>query len=272
MEINVRIIRVSMDLGSVVGGGGQNVEIQRGTTLARELPMIEASEERASDLGDTYLIDTRHSLELREREKDLLYSPLFLCEIERQFPFRTDLHLPPLLLSSPPSPPLLCSSESKLSRLAQRLNQRPGDALIKDFRQNFYSVSMTQQMQNLQLSQTRKCSGGPASPSAAKRLYRNLSEKLKGGHSSFEDAYFFGRGDRHGHRKGSAVEQQDLDAVQILLYQYTAEELDLSTPNSQGLTPLDIAIMTNNTPIAKLLLKAGAKESPHCECTLRRAH
>lgn len=62
-----------------------------------------------------------------------------------------------------------------------------------------------------------------------------------------------------------AVEQQDLDAVQILLYQFSAEELDLNTPNSQGLTPLDIAIMTNNTPIAKLLLKAGGKESPHCE-------
>lgn len=64
-----------------------------------------------------------------------------------------------------------------------------------------------------------------------------------------------------------AVEQQDLDTVQILLYQFSAEELDLNTPNSQGLTPLDIAIMTNNTPIAKLLLKAGAKESPHCEFT-----
>lgn len=64
-----------------------------------------------------------------------------------------------------------------------------------------------------------------------------------------------------------AVEQQDLDAVQILLYQFSAEELDLNTPNSQGLTPLDIAIMTNNTPIAKLLLKAGGKESPHCEYT-----
>lgn len=62
-----------------------------------------------------------------------------------------------------------------------------------------------------------------------------------------------------------AVEQQDLDAVQILLYQFSAEELDLNTPNSQGLTPLDIAVMTNNTPIAKLLLKAGGKESPHCE-------
>ncbi|KAG7218543.1 hypothetical protein INR49_020211 [Caranx melampygus] len=60
-----------------------------------------------------------------------------------------------------------------------------------------------------------------------------------------------------------AVEQQDLDAVQILLFQFSCEELDLNTPNSQGLTPLDIAIMTNNTPIAKLLLKAGGKESPH---------
>lgn len=62
-----------------------------------------------------------------------------------------------------------------------------------------------------------------------------------------------------------AVEQQDLDAVQILLYQFSVDEVDLNTPDSRGLTPLDIAIMTNNVPIAKLLLKAGAKESPHCE-------
>ncbi|XP_070787135.1 ankyrin repeat and fibronectin type-III domain-containing protein 1-like, partial [Enoplosus armatus] len=177
-------------------------------------------------------------------------------------------------------------SDSKISRLAQRWIQRPaGDALIKDLKPLFYTgiprsslsldrhlpAVMTQQMQNLQLSQTRKCPGGPASPSAAKRLYRNLSEKLRGSTSSFEDAYFFGKTDRL--RKAStmqgsdcifeAVEQQDLDTVQILLYQFSAEELDLNTPNSQGLTPLDIAIMTNNTPIAKLLLKAGGKESPH---------
>ena len=62
-----------------------------------------------------------------------------------------------------------------------------------------------------------------------------------------------------------AVEQQDMDAVQILLYQYTAEERELNTPNSEGLTPLDIAIMTNNVPIAKTLLRTGARESPHCE-------
>ncbi|XP_077315060.1 ankyrin repeat and fibronectin type-III domain-containing protein 1 [Lithobates pipiens] len=130
---------------------------------------------------------------------------------------------------------------------------------------------MTQQMQNLQLTQSKKITA-PSSPNAAKRLYRNLSEKLKGSHSSFDEAYFKARADRF--RKPSvnfqcneaifeAVEQQDLEAVQILLYQYTAEELDLNTPNSEGLTPLDIAIMTNNVPIARMLLKTGAKESPH---------
>lgn len=65
---------------------------------------------------------------------------------------------------------------------------------------------MNQQMQNLQLSQTRKCPGGPASPSAAKRLYRNLSEKLRGSTSSFEDAYFFGKTDRL--RKASVSQRE----------------------------------------------------------------
>ncbi|XP_028734034.2 ankyrin repeat and fibronectin type-III domain-containing protein 1 [Peromyscus leucopus] len=132
---------------------------------------------------------------------------------------------------------------------------------------------MTQQMQNLHLSQSKKHSA-PSSPNAAKRLYRNLSEKLKGGHSSFDECYFKTRTDRLSLRKTSvnfqgneamfeAVEQQDLDAVQLLLYQYTPEELDLNTPNSEGLTPLDIAIMTNNVPIARILLRTGARESPH---------
>lgn len=61
------------------------------------------------------------------------------------------------------------------------------------------------------------------------------------------------------------MEHQELDLVQLLLSQYSLEELDLNTPNSEGLLPLDIAIMTNNVPMAKLLLRAGAKESPHCE-------
>ncbi|KAL2101760.1 hypothetical protein ACEWY4_003521 [Coilia grayii] len=158
-----------------------------------------------------------------------------------------------------------------------------------------FSAGMTQQMANLQLSDGRR--GGPASPNAAKRLYRNLSEKLKGGHSSFEDVYFFGRSRKASSSEAlfdaveqqdltvvqiplyqyspevctlqnsealiEAVEQQDLDAVQILLYQYSPEELELSSPSSDGLTPLDVALMTNNAPIARLLLRAGAKEGPH---------
>ncbi|RLV99236.1 hypothetical protein DV515_00009875, partial [Chloebia gouldiae] len=154
-------------------------------------------------------------------------------------------------------------------------------------------LRMTQQMHNLSLLQSKKHSV-PSSPSAAKRLYRNLSEKLKGSHTSFDEAYFRSRCDRLSLRKAStvmarprrapapsttspcarhpphcscttsrvgahlcgwsegharaeesylvknfqcneamfeAVEQQDLDAVQILLYQYTLEELDLNTPN-----------------------------------------
>ncbi|XP_061732006.1 ankyrin repeat and fibronectin type-III domain-containing protein 1 isoform X1 [Nerophis ophidion] len=187
-------------------------------------------------------------------------------------------------------------TDGKISRLAQRWNRRAaGDALIQELQPWFYtglpgsSVSldrhlpavMTQQMQNLQLSQAKKCPGGPASPNAAKRLYRNLSEKLRGSTSSFEDTYFFGKTDRL--RKAStmqgsdclfeAVEQQDLDTVQILLTQFSAEELDLNTPNSQGLTPLDIAVMTDNTPIAKMLQKAGGKEGPHVASSeSREAH
>lgn len=75
---------------------------------------------------------------------------------------------------------------------------------------------MTQQMQNLQLSQTRKCPGGPASPSAAKRLYRNLSEKLRGSTSSFEDAYFFSKTDRL--RKASVSEEKEEIAWVVYIY------------------------------------------------------
>lgn len=63
---------------------------------------------------------------------------------------------------------------------------------------------MTQQMQNLHLSQSKKHSA-PSSPNAAKRLYRNLSEKLKGSHSSFDEAYFRTRTDRLSLRKTSVV-------------------------------------------------------------------
>ncbi|KAL8175187.1 UNVERIFIED_CONTAM: Ankyrin repeat and fibronectin type-III domain-containing protein 1 [Gekko kuhli] len=131
---------------------------------------------------------------------------------------------------------------------------------------------MTQQMRDLQLTQSRK-QPGPSSPNAAKRLYRNLSGKFRVNYMSFDEGSFTGRSEKEKLRKSylfqgnaalfEAVELQDLDKVQDLLKQYSLEELDLNTPNSEGLLPLDIAIMTNNAPIAKTLLLAGAKESPH---------
>uniref|UniRef100_A0A8C0FGV5 Fibronectin type-III domain-containing protein n=1 Tax=Bubo bubo TaxID=30461 RepID=A0A8C0FGV5_BUBBB len=134
------------------------------------------------------------------------------------------------------------------------------------------SPKMTQQMRDLQLAQARK-PPGPSSPNAAKRLYRNLSGKFRVNYTSFDEGSLAGRGEKEKLRKSylfqsnaalfEAVELQDLDRVQELLKQYSPEELDLNTPNSEGLLPLDIAIMTNNTPIARALLQAGAKESPH---------
>jgi len=35
--------------------------------------------------------------------------------------------------------------------------------------------------------------------------------------------------------------------------------------NGEGLTPLDVAVMTNNIPMAKMLLHRGASESPNCK-------
>ncbi|XP_053550389.1 ankyrin repeat and fibronectin type-III domain-containing protein 1-like [Bombina bombina] len=131
---------------------------------------------------------------------------------------------------------------------------------------------MTQQMRDLQLAQTKKPSG-PSSPNAAKRLYRNLSGKFRVNYTSFDEGSLAARNEKEKLRKSclfqgnaalfEAVEMQDLDRVQELLKQYSVEELDLNTPNSEGLLPLDIAIMTNNAPIAKTLLQSGAKESPH---------
>lgn len=35
--------------------------------------------------------------------------------------------------------------------------------------------------------------------------------------------------------------------------------------NAENMTVLDVAVMTNNIPIAKVLLARGAKESPVCK-------
>ncbi|KAM9015946.1 ankyrin repeat and fibronectin type-III domain-containing protein 1-like isoform 1-T1 [Ara ararauna] len=179
-------------------------------------------------------------------------------------------------------------SESSLSRFAHRLSVKQkqekrrkaeyASAELSAFRPRSLSIEwssspkMTQQMRDLQLAQARK-PPGPSSPNAAKRLYRNLSGKFRVNYTSFDEGSLAGRGEKEKLRKSylfqsnaalfEAVELQDLARVQELLKQYSPEELDLNTPNSEGLLPLDIAIMTNNVPIARALLQAGAKESPH---------
>ncbi|XP_074648246.1 ankyrin repeat and fibronectin type-III domain-containing protein 1-like isoform X2 [Tubulanus polymorphus] len=55
-----------------------------------------------------------------------------------------------------------------------------------------------------------------------------------------------------------AVEHQDLEQVQILL----GNNIEINSLNSDDFTLLDIASMTNNIPIAKLLLRHGAKYNP----------
>ncbi|KAM6114054.1 LOW QUALITY PROTEIN: ankyrin repeat and fibronectin type-III domain-containing protein 1-like [Pterocles gutturalis] len=186
-------------------------------------------------------------------------------------------------------------SESSLSRFAHRLSVKQkqekrrkaeyASAELSAFRPRSLSIEwssspkMTQQMRDLQLAQARK-PPGPSSPNAAKRLYRNLSGKFRVNYTSFDEGSLAARGEKEKLRKSTwsvptgrevpsnaalfeAVELQDLDRVQELLKQYSPEELDLNTPNSEGLLPLDIAIMTNNAPIARALVQAGAKESPH---------
>ncbi|XP_060592854.1 ankyrin repeat and fibronectin type-III domain-containing protein 1-like isoform X3 [Ruditapes philippinarum] len=56
-----------------------------------------------------------------------------------------------------------------------------------------------------------------------------------------------------------AVEHQDLDAVKDIL---ETNGIDINSVNSEFLTPLDVAVMTNNIPMAKMLLTHGARESP----------
>ncbi|KAK7507583.1 hypothetical protein BaRGS_00001518, partial [Batillaria attramentaria] len=70
------------------------------------------------------------------------------------------------------------------------------------------------------------------------------------------------------HALFEAVEQQDLDAVKAVL---ESNSVDVNSLNAENLSTLDIALMTNNIPMAKMLLLHGARESPIVKKT-RRVH
>lgn len=58
------------------------------------------------------------------------------------------------------------------------------------------------------------------------------------------------------------MEHQDLDVAKYCL---EANGLDLNQPNPDEFTVLDIAVMTNNMPMSRLLLSHGARENPRCK-------
>lgn len=136
---------------------------------------------------------------------------------------------------------------------------------------------------------------GPVSP---KRIYRNLSVRLRGG-ESFTD----GETDatKHQCRASStvrhnketqlscwvcfyttlweAVESEDALAVQSLLSRDRVcggsekaeqrgkwekeRERGVNSMSEQGLVPLDVAMLTHNSPLLQILIKAGARHNPY---------
>ncbi|CAH1273805.1 ANKFN1 [Branchiostoma lanceolatum] len=61
-----------------------------------------------------------------------------------------------------------------------------------------------------------------------------------------------------------SVELQDLDAVRSLLNSPHCP--DINSINEEGFTPLDVAMMTNNVPMSKMLITAGAVDNPRFTC------
>ncbi|XP_018523220.1 ankyrin repeat and fibronectin type-III domain-containing protein 1 [Lates calcarifer] len=132
----------------------------------------------------------------------------------------------------------------------------------------------------------RRRSLGPVSP---KRIYRNLSVRLRGGESSVA-----GEVDTLRHLSKSAdayktlweaVENEDTLAVQSLLSRDHScggggggsmwergekkekdwereREKGVNRVSEQGLVPLDVAALTHNSPLLHVLTKAGARHNP----------
>ncbi|KAJ8345237.1 hypothetical protein SKAU_G00294300 [Synaphobranchus kaupii] len=124
----------------------------------------------------------------------------------------------------------------------------------------------------------RRRSLGPVSP---KRLYRNLSVRLRGGDSN--SASESESPNRHCKAVPAykslweAVENEDTLAVQFLLSKDRAaggggekgekrereREKGVNKMSEQGLVPLDVAALTHNSPLLHVLIKAGARHNPN---------
>ncbi|KAI1884575.1 hypothetical protein AGOR_G00227800 [Albula goreensis] len=129
----------------------------------------------------------------------------------------------------------------------------------------------------------RRRSLGPVSP---KRLYRNLSVRLRGGepHSPCESECPNRQCKTTPNYKSlwEAVENEDTLAVQCLLSKDRAaggggekgdkrekereREKGVNRVSEQGLVPLDVAALTHNSPLLHVLIKGGARHNPNLCC------
>nr|XP_006816761.1 PREDICTED: ankyrin repeat and fibronectin type-III domain-containing protein 1-like [Saccoglossus kowalevskii] len=169
------------------------------------------------------------------------------------------------------------SSGSGLARLARRLSQR-GDKRehgerTPARRQRSISVDCgdvrkAQSMESLLSPNNNeiKASSIPPSPSAPQRLYRKLSGKRRDSvvpvdadKTDKEKTKKSSRGITDIKALFEAVEHQDIEAAKGIL---ETNGLDINAVNCEEFTVLDIAVMTNNTSMAKLLLAMGARENP----------
>ncbi|XP_037333332.2 ankyrin repeat and fibronectin type-III domain-containing protein 1-like [Pungitius pungitius] len=141
------------------------------------------------------------------------------------------------------------------------------------------SVSMGNPLQ-------RRRSLGPVSP---KRIYRNLSVRLRGGESSVAKETDVPRRPRKPSNAyqtlWEAVENEDTLAVQSLLSRDNVhcggggggsstrecgekkektweKDRGVNRVSEQGLVPLDVAALTHNSPLLHVLTKAGASHNP----------
>ncbi|RXM28483.1 Ankyrin repeat and fibronectin type-III domain-containing protein 1 [Acipenser ruthenus] len=116
----------------------------------------------------------------------------------------------------------------------------------------------------------RRRSLGPISP---KRLYRNLSVRLRGGASIDQSQPSTTRkvdSGRHNRKSAAsylslfdAVENEDTQAVHLMLSSAGLLKEDLNGLSSEGLVPMDVAVLTSNTPLVRILSQAGARDNPH---------
>ncbi|XP_041473244.1 ankyrin repeat and fibronectin type-III domain-containing protein 1-like isoform X2 [Lytechinus variegatus] len=172
------------------------------------------------------------------------------------------------------------NSNGGLAKLARRLSQRGerrerGEKL--PCRQRSVSVDSgdvrkAHSMESLVPGDDKsKSSSIPPSPLAPNKLQRSLSGKKRGASTNEVDSTGLGgssvkdKGRRNSKYISDlqalfeAVEHQDLDAAKYCL---EANGLDLNQPNPDEFTVLDIAVMTNNMPMSRLLLSHGARENP----------